>query len=112
MSGRADPAQAFEALAAEHLDHVGSGRRWMFGRDCLTLDGHNVAFRDGERLAVKVPPEVAGDLVERHGAVVPRMGERLMRSWVSVELGGPTAWSELLDRARDHAAAGGPAADR
>lgn len=43
MTGR--PArEVFEDLAAEHLSRPDTGRRSMFGRDCLTVDGRNVAF--------------------------------------------------------------------
>jgi hypothetical protein len=36
--------EVFEELAGEHLSRPEAGRRSMFGRDCLTVSGHNVAF--------------------------------------------------------------------
>lgn len=102
-----DPAlAAFEDLAADHLGQPGAGRRRMFGRDCLTLDGHTVAFLDDDRLAVKLPPAPAAELLASGCAVVPRMGDRAMRRWVSVALptgaGGADRWSSLLSDARAH----------
>ncbi len=80
----------------------------MFGRDCLTQDGHNVAFLDVDRLAVKLPPAAAAQLLASGEAIVPRMGQRAMKSWVSVALPAegteePTRWAALLSRARAHA---------
>lgn len=102
-----DPALAFEDVAADHLERPGAGRRRMSGRDCLTLEGRNVAFLDGDRLAVKLAPAAAAALLERGDAVVPRTGERPMRRWVSLALppgaGGAGIWGSLLSDARTYA---------
>ncbi len=106
-----DTQAAFEHLAVGHLATVGSGRRRMFGRDCLTHDGHNVAFLDAGRLALKLPPAVAAELLTSGQAVVPQMGRRAMRRWVSVALpaaatGRASRCEELLARARTYALTG------
>jgi hypothetical protein len=41
---RPSAREVFDRLAAQHLKRPGTGRRSMFGRDCLTVDGRNVAF--------------------------------------------------------------------
>ncbi len=64
-----DPVEAFETLAATQLELAGVTRRTMFGRDTLLADGHPYAFRDDDRVALKLPD--AGQLVGRragHGA--------------------------------------------
>lgn len=111
------PRVVFEELARTHLLLPGSGRRLLFGRDCLTRDGRTLGFRDGDRLALKLPPATAGELLASGEAVVPRMGERPMHHWVSVALGpgatdGRTRWAALLAGAREHAGPPPPAADR
>ncbi len=97
-----------EDLAADHVGQPRAGRRRMFGRDCLPLDGHDVAFLHGDRLAVTLPPAAAAALLDRGDAVVPRTGDRATRRWVSVALptaGGVDLWSPLLSDAQAHAGA-------
>jgi TfoX/Sxy family transcriptional regulator of competence genes len=82
----ADPVQAFEDLAATCGEVPGAGRRRMFGRDTLTVDGHIHAFRHQDRVAFRLPPALAADLLERGDAVVPDMGKRSMEGWVALPL--------------------------
>ncbi|MHA6624426.1 hypothetical protein ACU61A_03340 [Pseudonocardia sichuanensis] len=49
--------EVFEDLAAEHLERPGAGRRMMFGRDCLTVGGRNVAFFHDDRPALQAGVE-------------------------------------------------------
>lgn len=44
----------------------------MFGHDCLFLNGRTIAFLDTDRLALKLPPALASELLTTGGAVVPR----------------------------------------
>ncbi len=106
------PRVVFEALVKDHLVRPGSGRRLLFGRDCLTRDGRTLGFLDGDRLALELPPATAADLLASGEAVVPRMGQRLMPRWVSVALGtgatgGRTRWATLLSSARAYVAEDG-----
>jgi hypothetical protein len=73
---------AFESLAAAALGTAGVTRRMMFGRDTLLADGHPFAFRDGDRVALKLPD--AADRVAAGEGTVPRMGRRTMRQWISI----------------------------
>lgn len=93
-------AEAFEALAAAHATTPGAGRRAMFGRDTLTVDGHICAFRDTEELALRLPPDAAAALLASGEAEVPVMGARSMDGWVAVSLA--TDRSAVLDAAREH----------
>ncbi|HYH32848.1 MAG TPA: hypothetical protein VD903_20950 [Pseudonocardia sp.] len=100
--------EVFDALAAEHLDRPQAGRRSMFGRDCLTFEGRNVAFFHDDRLALRLPPDVAATMLATGEATTPLMGERPMHKWVSVPLpDGPASsdrWRALI---ADAVAAGG-----
>jgi hypothetical protein len=95
--------EIFEELAAEHLTRPGSGRRSMFGRDCLMTDGHNVAFFHDDRLALRLPPDKTAAMLPSGEATTPLMGKRAMRNWVAVPLsGGPAGtdrWRALLAEA-------------
>lgn len=82
----ADPVQAFEDLAATCGEVPGAGRRRMFGRDTLTVDGHIHTFRHEDRVAFRLPPALAADLLERGDAAVPDMGTRSMAGWVALPL--------------------------
>ena len=73
---------AFESLAAAALGTAGVTRRTMFGRDTLLADGHPFAFRDADRVALKLPD--AADRVAAGEGTVPRMGNRAMRRWISI----------------------------
>jgi hypothetical protein len=108
MTGRT-AREAFEDLAAEHLSRPGTGRRSMFGRDCLTVDGRNVAFFHDDRLALRLPPDVAAAMIASGEAVTPLMGKRAMHGWVSVPLAGPAAedrWRALVAEAAAAGSAG------
>lgn len=97
--------EVFDALAAEHLRGPGTGRRRMFGRDCLTVDGHNVAFFHDERLVLDLPPAEAAALIESGEAGTAYMGQRVMRGWAAVPLppdGAGDRWRELLAQAIEH----------
>jgi TfoX/Sxy family transcriptional regulator of competence genes len=102
-------SEVFEALATEHLSRPAAGRRGMFGRDCLTVNGHNIAFFHDDRLALKLAPSVAQAMLNSGEAVMPLMGKKLMRTWISVPLGeGPEAeerWRALLADAAAYAVA-------
>jgi hypothetical protein len=102
MTGRT-PRQVFEDLAAEHLSRPEAGRRTMFGRDCLVVGGRNFAFFHDDRLALRLPPEVAAPMLATGEATTPLMGKRAMRNWVSVPLsgepGGAERWRTLLGEA-------------
>jgi hypothetical protein len=102
VSGRS-ARQVFEDLAAEHLDRPRSGRRVMFGRDCLVVDGHNIAFFHDDRLALRLAPERAASMLAAGDATIPLMGTRPMRSWVSVPLAegpaGARRWRALVAEA-------------
>ncbi|WP_142051443.1 MmcQ/YjbR family DNA-binding protein [Pseudonocardia kunmingensis] len=95
--------EVFEDLAAEHLERPGAGRRMMFGRDCLTVGGRNVAFFHDDRLALQLPPETADALLTAGDADVPYMGKKPMRSWVAVGLpdgpAGVERWRALVAEA-------------
>ncbi|GAA0941530.1 TfoX/Sxy family protein [Pseudonocardia zijingensis] len=99
MSG-STAREAFEELAAEHLARPGSGRRSMFGRDCLMANGHNVAFFHDGRLALRLPPDSAAALLSSGEATTPLMGKRRMHNWVAVPLSvGVERWRALLAEA-------------
>lgn len=91
--------ECFEELAAEHLARPGTGRRSMFGRDCLMANGRNVAFFHDDRLALRLPPDLAAALLASGEATTPLMGTRAMRNWVAVPPTGVDRWRELLDDA-------------
>jgi hypothetical protein len=113
MTGRT-AREVFEELAAEHLGRPGTGRRSMFGRDCLMANGHNIAFFHDDRLALRLAPDVATSMLATGEATTPLMGERRMHNWVSVPLaddaGGAEGWRALLGEAV--AAEAGRAPDR
>jgi hypothetical protein len=92
--------EVFDDLAAEHLDRPQAGRRSMFGRDCLSVEGHNVAFFHDDRLALLLPPDVAAAMLATGEATTPLMGKRPMHRWVSVPLPDGTVgverWRALL----------------
>ena len=94
------PRQAFEDLAAEHLTRPRAGRRTMFGRDCLMVDGHNVAFFHDDRLALRLPPDAAASMLATGAGTTPLMGKRAMHNWVAVPLpdgpAGEDRWRALL----------------
>jgi len=91
--------ECFEELAAEHLARPGSGRRTMFGRDCLMANGRNIAFFHDDRLALRLPPEMAASLLASGEATTPLMGKRAMHDWAAVPLTGVDRWRELLSDA-------------
>jgi hypothetical protein len=95
--------EAFEELAAEHLTRPGAGRRSMFGRDCLMMDGHNIAFFHDDLLALRLPPDKAAAMLASGEATTPLMGKRAMSKWVAVPLSGDPAgterWRALLGEA-------------
>jgi hypothetical protein len=97
--------EVFDKLAAEHLQQPGTGRRPMFGRDCLTVDGHNVAFFHDAHLALRLPPTAADVLLDSGAAVAAHMGTRVMRNWVAVPFrpDGAHRWGELLGQATTYA---------
>jgi hypothetical protein len=93
------PRECFEELAAEHLSRPDTGRRTMFGRDCLMANGRNVAFFHDDRLALKLPPDRAAALLASGEATTPLMGKRAMHNWVAVPPVGVERWRELLREA-------------
>ena len=95
-----DAAESFEALAAGQLAVPDVTRRLMFGRDTLLAGGHPFAFRDGERVAVKLP--TAGELVAAGEGLAPRMGSRVMRRWVSLPLQVSEELGARMTAAREH----------
>ena len=90
--------EAFEAAVADVSGLPGVTRRTMFGRDTLLAQGHPFAFRDGDRIALKLPDAV--DLVAHGAGTTPVMGRRVMRQWVAVPLDDPTGLAERVDAAR------------
>lgn len=96
--------ESFEELAAEHLSRPGTGRRTMFGRDCLTANGRNVAFVHDDLLALRLPPDLAEALLTSGEATTPLMGKRAMHNWVAVPQSAVQRWRELLDDAVQAAA--------
>jgi hypothetical protein len=81
----------------------------MFGRDCLTVDGRNVAFFHDAHPVVKLAPPAADVLLDSGEGVTAHMGERVMGNWVAMPLppdGGPDRWSELLARATAYLSSG------
>jgi hypothetical protein len=90
--------EPFEELAAGELAVPGVTRRMMFGRDTLLADGHPYAFRDGERVAVKLPS--ADERVAAGEGETPRMGSRIMRQWLSVPLEASSDVVALVAEAR------------
>ncbi len=97
---RRTPRECYEELVEEHLTRPGAGRRSMFGRDCLMMHGRNVAFFHDDRLALRLPPDMAVALIASGEAATPLMGERAMHNWVAVPLAddpaGVERWRELL----------------
>jgi TfoX/Sxy family transcriptional regulator of competence genes len=89
-------SEDFESLADAALAVSGVTRRTMFGRDTLLADGHPFAFLDGDRVALKLPD--AADLVAAGEGIVPRMGNREMRQWISIPASSPV--TERLEIAR------------
>lgn len=98
MTGRT-ARECFEELAAEHLTRPDAGRRMMFGRDCLMANGRNVAFFHDDRLALRLPPDVAETLLASGEATTPLMGKRAMHNWVAVPPAGLERWRALLEDA-------------
>jgi hypothetical protein len=101
--------EPFEELAAGELGVPGVTRRMMFGRDTLLADGHPYAFRDGERVAVKLPSAAervavklpsAAERVAAGEGETPRMGSRIMRQWLSVPLEASSDVVALVAEAR------------
>jgi TfoX/Sxy family transcriptional regulator of competence genes len=88
--------ECFEELAAEHLTRPDAGRRTMFGRDCLTANGRNVAFFHDDQLALRLSPDLAAALLASGEATTPLMGKRAMHNWVAVPPAGVERWRELL----------------
>jgi hypothetical protein len=101
--------EIFEELAAEHLTRPEAGRRSMFGRDCLMMDGHNIAFFHDDQLALRLPPDKSAAMLASGEATTPLMGKRAMRKWVVVPLSGDPArterWRALLGEAAGAATA-------
>ena len=77
-----EASEAFEGAVAEVSGLPGVTRRTMFGRDTLLARGHPFAFRDGDRIALKLPDAV--DVVAHGAGTTPVMGRRVMRQWVAV----------------------------
>lgn len=106
MTDHSTAQQVFDELATEHLHQPGGGRRVMFGRDTLTVDGRMFAFRHHDELALKLPAATAAAMLAAAHGVVPRMGNRAMRHWVAVPLPDDPAdhhrWGRLLTQARTH----------
>lgn len=106
MTDHSTAQQVFDELAAEHLHQPGVGRRMMFGRDTLTVDGRMFAFRHHDQLALKLPPATAAAMLAAGQGVVPHMGNRAMRNWIAVPLPDTPAdhhrWAQLLTQARTH----------
>ncbi|MEJ2871419.1 TfoX/Sxy family protein [Actinomycetospora sp. OC33-EN08] len=82
------------------LEAPGVERRVMFGRDALLVDRHVYAFLDGERLALRLPPADAAELLATGDGRTPIMGKRSMDGWVSVPLEGDR--TPLITAAREH----------
>jgi hypothetical protein len=89
--------ESFDAIAAAQLEVVGVTRRMMFGRDTLLAGGHPFAFRDGDRIALKLPD--AADLVAGGAGTTPVMGRRSMRQWVAMPVDS-AGLAERVDVAR------------
>ena len=101
--------EIFEELAAEHLTRPEAGRRSMFGRDCLMMDGHNIAFFHDDQLVLRLPPDKSAAMLASGEATIPLMGKRAMRNWVAVPLSsdpvGTERWRALLSEAAGAATA-------
>jgi hypothetical protein len=93
-----NPDDAFESVARDALGVAGVTRRMMFGRDTLLADGHPFAFRQGDRVALKLPS--AAEVVASGEGTLPRMGKRVMRQWVAVPLVVSPELTERVDAAR------------
>ncbi|MDL5158848.1 hypothetical protein [Actinomycetospora termitidis] len=88
------------------LEAPGVERRVMFGRDALLVDRHVYAFldggdgTDGVRLALRLPPADAAELLATGDGRTPVMGKRSMEGWVSVPVEGDR--TPLITAAREH----------
>ena len=95
----------FERLAIAQLACKGVGRRRMFGRDGLTVQGRFYAFLDADRLLLKLPPPTAGTLLAAGQATTATSVSPAMTKWVGVSLAAqPESWQDLIDQARRHTA--------
>ncbi|MCD2192826.1 hypothetical protein LQ327_05415 [Actinomycetospora endophytica] len=88
----------FESVAAAAMGVPGVTRRMMFGRDTLLADGHPFVFRNGDRVAVKLPD--AAELVAAGEGTVTRMGKRVMQQWISIPLVISSRLTEQVEIAR------------
>lgn len=79
----ADPAELFEAIAAEYVHRPGVRFGRMMASPGLRIDGRIFAMLTRDALVVKVPAARAAELVESGAATAfePRPGRR-MREWV------------------------------
>lgn len=110
MTERRTTAQdLFDELATEHLHQPGVGRRHMFGRDGLNVNGKFFAFLNHDQLVLKLPVATATALLAAGEALTADALSRTMRRWVSVPM--PTTsdahhrWRQLMADA--HAYVGG-----
>jgi TfoX/Sxy family transcriptional regulator of competence genes len=98
--------ELFEELAAEYLHQSGVGRRRMFGREGLSVNGKFFAFFNHDRLVVKLPPATATALIAAGDAVAADTLSPTMRKWVMVPMPARTAddpsWRELIAEAHAH----------
>src|SRR5215831_9927498 len=95
----------FDELAGEQLQQPGVGRRRMFGRDGLNVNGRWFAFLDRDRLVLKLPPATTDALLAAGEATTAEKTSPTMRRWVSVPLPEPGSdrWRELLAEAHSQA---------
>jgi TfoX/Sxy family transcriptional regulator of competence genes len=98
--------ELFEELAAEHLRQPGVGRRRMFGREGLSVNGKFFAFLNHDRLVVKLPPATATALIAAGDAVAADTLSPSMRTWVMVPMPARAAedqsWRDLMAEAHTH----------
>ena len=90
--------ESFDAVVADVLGLPGVTRRMVFGRDTLLAEGHPFAFRDGDRIALKLPG--AAELVASGEGTAPVMGRRVMRQWVAVPVEDSPGLAERVEEAR------------
>ena len=96
---------SFERLAAVQSGYSGVGRRTMFGRDGLTVNGRFFAFRDKDRLLLKLPRVTRDALLAEGHAISARSVSPTMTTWVAVPYGSRAVdWSSLTDQAREFVA--------
>ncbi|MGI8827165.1 MAG: TfoX/Sxy family protein [Chloroflexota bacterium] len=102
-----DAREVFEDLAAECLRWSGVGRRRMFGREGLNVNGKFFAFLNRDQLVVKLSPATSAALIAAGEAQTAETLSRTMRKWVSVPMpatpAGHHRWRRLLAEAHAYA---------